>query len=284
MNDITQNVLQFKESLREIQKYFGTKTPDCTLVLGSGLNDVVNAFQIEQTLPYSDIPHFPKSHLQGHSGKLHIGKIHDKSVLIFSGRFHHYQGIPNSIAGLPGWISGFWNIPLMITTNAAGGINSSYKMGDMALIRDHIFLQGDHPLRGVMLPEWENPFIDMTTVYEEGLRRSLIQVARQNKINLQQGVYVCVTGPTYETPAEIEAFKKMGADMVGMSTIPEVMVARKLGLKIVGISMIANMAAGATGTAEPITHTDVVDSIQKTQAKLSILLSEWLKSLTLLAR
>lgn len=284
MNDITQNVLNLKESLQTIQSHFGTKTPEVVLVLGSGLKDVVNAFQIEKTLSYADIPHFPKSHLQGHSGNLHLAKIHDKTVLIFSGRFHHYQGIPNSIAAIPGWIAGFWKIPLMISTNAAGGISSTYKMGDMALIRDHLFLQGNHPLYGVSLPEWENPFIDMTTTYEEGLRRSLIQVARQNKINLHQGVYVCVTGPSYETPTEIEMFKKMGADMVGMSTIPEVIVARKMGVKIVGISMIANMAAGVGGIEETITHTDVVDSIQKTQAKLSTLLTEWLKSLTLLVR
>lgn len=282
MNETTQAVLKFKESLEHIQKTFGTKTPDCTLVLGSGLNDVINMFTIEQTLSYSDIPHFPKSHLQGHSGKLHLGKIHDKTVLIFSGRFHHYQGIPNSIAAAPAWIAGFWKIPLLITTNAAGGISTSYKMGDMALIKDHIFLQNDHPLRGVMLPEWENPFIDMTTTYEEGLRRSLIQVARQHKINLQQGVYVCVTGPSYETPAEIEAFRKMGGDMVGMSTIPEVIVARKMGIKIVGISMIANMAAGIT-QGETITHQDVVDSIQKTQVNLSKVLSDWLKAISLLA-
>jgi purine-nucleoside phosphorylase len=284
MNDITKNVLSLKESLQAIQNHFGTKTPDVCLVLGSGLKDVVNAFQIEKTLPYSDIPHFPRGHVQGHSGQLHLGKIHDKTVLIFSGRFHHYQGIPNSIAAIPGWISGFWKIPLMISTNASGGISTTYKMGDMALIRDHINMQADHPLHGVMMPEWENPFCDMTTTYEEGLRRSLIQVARQNKINLHQGVYICVPGPSYETPAEIEMFRKMGADMVGMSTIPEVIVARKMGVKIVGISMVANMAAGVGGSEEAIKHTDVVDSIQKTQVKLTTLLSEWLKSLTLLAR
>jgi purine-nucleoside phosphorylase len=284
MNDITKNVLNFKDSLQAIQKQFGDKTPDCAIVLGSGLKDVISAFQIEKTLSYSDIPHFPKAHVQGHAGNLHLAKIHDKTVLIFSGRFHHYQGIPNSIAALPGWIAGFWKIPLMIATNAAGGISSTYKMGDMALIRDHLFLQSDHPLHGVMLPEWENPFIDMTTTYEEGLRRSLIQVARQNKINLHQGVYACVTGPSYETPAEIEMFKKMGADMVGMSTIPEVVVARKMGVKIVGISMIANMAAGVGSTEEIIEHKDVVDSVQKTQTKLALLLTEWLKSISLLAR
>ena len=284
MNEITKNVLNLKESLLAIQNHFGTKTPEVALVLGSGLKDVVGAFQIEKTLSYSDIPHFPKAHVQGHAGNLHLAKIHDKTVLIFSGRFHHYQGIPNSIAALPGWIAGFWNIPLMIATNAAGGISSTYKMGDMALIRDHLYLQADHPLYGVMLPEWENPFCDMTTTYEEGLRRSLIQVARQNKINLHQGVYVCVPGPSYETPAEIEMFKKMGGDMVGMSTIPEIIVARKMGVKIVGISMIANMAAGVSGPDEVIQHQDVLDSIQKPQANLSMLLSECLISLTLFAR
>lgn len=277
MNEITQQVLNFKESLKFIQTHFGAKVPDATLVLGSGLKDVVNAFQIEKTLPYSDIPHFPKGHVQGHSGQLHLGKIHDKQVLIFSGRFHHYQGIPNSIAGLPGWISGFWNIPLMISTNAAGGISTSYKMGDISLIRDHLFLQANHPLYGVMLPDWENPFCDMTTTYDEGLRRSMLTVAKQNKINLHQGVYVCVTGPSYETPAEIEMFRKMGADMVGMSTVPEVIVARKMGVKILGISMIANMAAGMSGD-EVIHHQDVINSIQKTQGHLSKLLTDWLKA------
>ena len=277
MIDSTQQVLKFKESLSFIQKSFGEKAPDYTLVLGSGLNDVINAFKIENTLSYSDIPNFPKSHLQGHSGKLHLGTLHGKRVLIFSGRYHHYQGYPNTITALPAWISGFWKIPTLIVTNASGGISESYKMGDISLIKDHIFLQVDHPLHGVSLPEWENPFIDMTTVYTEELRQSMLEIGKKNGIQLHEGVYVCVTGPTYETPAEIKMFRQMGADMVGMSTIPEVMVARKMGMKILGISMIANMAAGMVKN-EVITHQDVVDSIKKTQGQLCMLLSEWLKS------
>ena len=277
MIDSTQQVLKFKESLSFIQKSFGEKAPDYTLVLGSGLNDVINAFKIENTLSYSDIPNFPKSHLQGHSGKLHLGTLHGKRVLIFSGRYHHYQGYPNTITALPAWISGFWKIPTLIVTNASGGISESYKMGDISLIKDHIFLQVDHPLHGVSLPEWENPFIDMTTVYTEELRQSMLEIGKKNGIQLHEGVYVCVTGPTYETPAEIKMFRQMGADMVGMSTIPEVMVARKMGMKILGISMIANMAAGMVKN-EVITHQDVVDSIKKTQGQLCTLLSEWLKS------
>jgi purine-nucleoside phosphorylase len=277
MTDATQQVLKFKESLSFIQKAFGEKTPDYTLVLGSGLNDVIDTFEIKHTLSYSDIPNFPKSHLQGHSGKLHLGMLHGKSVLIFSGRYHHYQGYPNTVTSLPAWISGFWKIPTFITTNASGGINTSYKMGDMSLIKDHIFLQVNHPLNGVMLPEWENPFVDMTTTYDEKLRKTLLSVAEKNNIQLHEGVYVCVTGPTYETPAEIKMFRQMGGDMVGMSTIPEVMVARAMKMQILGISMVANMAAGITKD-EIITHQDVVDSIKKTQGQLCTLLSEWLKS------
>ncbi len=276
MSDNTQAVLNFKDSLAYIQKEFGTKTPDCTLVLGSGLNQVIETFNIEKTISFNDIPHFPKSTLQGHSGKLHLGKLHNKTVLIFSGRLHYYQGISNTLTTAPAWISGFWKIPLFIATNAAGGISKSYKMGEMSLIRDHLFLQPENPLRGVMLKEWENPFIDMTSVYDEDARESLLQVAKKLNLPLHEGVYVCVTGPSYESPAEIEMFRKMGGDMVGMSTIPEVIVARKLGMKIVGISMVANMAAGITQD-EIITHQDVVDSIQKTQGNLSKLLSEWLK-------
>jgi len=277
MHENTKKVLQFKESLSFIQKAFGYETPDYALVLGSGLNDVVEAFKIEHTLSYSDIPNFPQSHLQGHAGKLHLGTLHGKHILIFSGRYHHYQGYPNTITALPAWISSFWKIPTLIVTNAAGGISTSYKMGDISLIKDHIFLQIDHPLHGVSLPEWENPFIDMTTVYTEELRKSMIAIGKKQGLNIHEGVYVCVTGPTYETPTEIKMFRQMGADMVGMSTIPEVIVARKMGVKIVGISMIANMAAGMT-EGEIIKHQDVVDSIKKTQGQLSKLISEWMKS------
>lgn len=275
MNNTTQQIMNFKESLQYIQEQFGSDIPNCTLVLGSGLKDVVHAFKIEKTISYADIPHFPKSHVQGHSGQLHLGTIKNKSVLIFSGRFHHYQGIPNSISAIPGWISGFWKIPLMISTNATGGICTSFKMGDIALIKDHIFLQSDNPLLGVSLPEWENPFCDLTSAYDTEMRTSLLATAKNLGIELKQGVYMCITGPSYETPAEIEMFRKMGADMVGMSTVPEVIVARKMGVKTLGISMIANMAAGMI-QGEVITHHDVIASIQKTQGKLSKLLSHWL--------
>lgn len=277
MNESTQQVLNFQKSLESIQKTFGSKAPDYSLVLGSGLNQMIDIFRIEKTIIYSDIPHLPKSHLQGHAGKLHLGKIHDKSVLIFSGRFHHYQGLPNYIASAPAWISGFWKIPVMISTNAAGGISKSYKTGDMVLINDHLFLQNDNPLRGIMLSDWQNPFVDMTKVYDGPLRKSLMKAAKSLKLPLHEGTYACVTGPTFETPAEIQMFKKMGADLVGMSTIPEVIVAKKLGIKVIGLSIIANMAAGISKD-ETISHLDVLASMQKNQARMAKLFSHWFQA------
>ena len=276
VNDTTKNILNFKESLAAIQKQFGSKRPDATLVLGSGLNQVIEQFEIIKSIPYSNIPFLPPSHVQGHSGMLHLGSLHGKTVLIFAGRFHHYQGIPNTIAALPAWISGFWGIPLLITTNASGGISKAYQPGDISIIRDHIFLQSDHPLLGVMLPEWENPFCDMTNTYDENIRNSVIETAKQNQIQVHQGVYLCLTGPTYETPAEIMAYEQIGADMVGMSTVPEVIVARKMGMKVLGISIVANMAAGVGGN-QTITHSDVLHSVQLSQSNVAKLLSAWLK-------
>jgi purine-nucleoside phosphorylase len=278
MNETTQQVLQFQESLSFIQNKFGFRAPDATLVLGSGLGDIVNLFEIEKSLSYSEIPHFPKSHVQGHSGTLHIGSLHGKRILVFSGRYHSYQGLPNSIAALPAWIASFWKIPTFIATNASGGIKSTFKTGSIALIKDHLFLQTDHPLRGVMLPGWENPFCDMTHVYDDQLRKDFTKAGTKTKLKVFQGTYVCLNGPTYETPAEIQMFKKLGADMVGMSTIPEIIIARKMGLKILGISMVANVAAGLGGKKQNITHHEVVDSIQKAQVKLGKLLSEFFKT------
>ena len=275
---MTKEVLRFEKSLKAIQKIFGDKTPDCALVIGSGLNDVVNEFNALHSIPYSDIPHFPIGNIQGHTGHLHIGTIQDKTILIFSGRFHHYQGLQTSIAAAPAWVAGFWGIPLLITTNASGGISKRFNAGDMVLIRDHIFLQNNHPLFGINLPQWDNPFVDLTQAYDEQLQYSILQCAKQNNLKLHQGIYACVDGPAYETPAEIEMLRGMKADMVGMSTVAEVIVARKMGMKIVGISMIANMSAGFEGTGQPITHDDVLYRMQISQGNLAKLLSSWLDS------
>lgn len=278
INEITKNVLNFQKSLLAIQKEFGSKTPDCAIVIGSGLNEIVNEFNAQHAIPYSDIPHLPVSNVQGHSGMLHIGAVRDKTVLIFSGRFHSYQGLTNSAAAAPAWISGFWKIPTLIVTNAAGGISSAYEAGSMVLLRDHLFLQPDNPLRGVMLPEWENPFVDMTQTYDVQMQYSMMRTAKELGLKLFQGIYACIPGPTYETPAEIEMFRSFGADMVGMSTIPEVIVARKMGMKVLGLSVIANMAAGLSGKEQKITHQEVLHAMQASQGNVGKLLSTWLEN------
>ena len=243
--------------------------PEVGLILGTGLGDLAESVKPAEIISYSDIPHWPKSTIQGHKGRLVIGTLEGKPVFIMQGRAHYYEGYSMPIIGFPVRVMVRLGIKTLIVTNAAGAINSEYQPGDIMLIRDHISLiamGGLNPLRGPNIDEFGERFPDMSRPYDLDLLKLAYQVAVEKKIDVQKGVYVCLAGPSFETPADLRFLKVIGADAVGMSTVPEVIVARHARLKVLGISGISNKANldGSTIT----THEEVLEAGKRLVPKL----------------
>ncbi|MGN9164127.1 purine-nucleoside phosphorylase [Tissierellaceae bacterium HCP3S3_D8] len=230
--------------------------PEIGIVLGSGLGGLAELIEDPLIIPYKEIPNFPVSTVKGHAGRLVIGKLGDKNVIAMQGRFHFYEGYSISDVTFPIRVMLGLGIKNLIVTNAAGGVNKEYKPGDLMIIKDHINFAGNNPLIGRNLDSKGPRFVDMTWAYN----RELIELAKRTgeklNLNLKEGVYMWFTGPTYETPAEVRLASILGADAVGMSTVPEVIVANHEGADVLGISCITNMAAGILD--EPLNHEDVV--------------------------
>ncbi len=246
-----------------------TPIPEVGLILGTGLGDLAESVKPAEIIPYSDIPHWPKSTIQGHKGRLVIGTLEGKPVFIMQGRAHYYEGYSMPIIGFPVRVMVRLGIKTLIVTNAAGAINSEYQPGDIMLIRDHISLiamGGLNPLRGPNIDEFGERFPDMSQPYDLDLLKLAYQVAVEKKIDTQKGVYVCLAGPSFETPADLRFLKVIGADAVGMSTVPEVIIARHARLKVLGISGISNKANldGSTIT----THEEVLEAGKQLVPKL----------------
>lgn len=225
------------------------------VVLGSGLGSLADHFEDPVRIKYEDIPNFPVSAVVGHQGELVAGRFSGVSVLAFSGRVHYYEGYTIQEVCFPVKVMAGLGVEKLIITNAAGAINESYTPGDIVAISDHINLMGDNPLRGTM------NFIDMTKAYDRDLRALAHDAAGQLGLELKEGVYLVLSGPSFETPAEIRMMRNLGADMVGMSTIPEVIMANSLKIRVLGLSMMTNMAAGITG--EPLTSEEVIETADK---------------------
>ncbi|MCG3149019.1 MAG: Purine nucleoside phosphorylase 1 [Verrucomicrobiae bacterium] len=242
--------------------------PEIALIVGSGLGGVAGALTKPITIPYSDIPDFPQPRVAGHAGKLLAGELGGKRLMIFSGRFHHYEGRPVSELVAPVNLADSLGAKLLIVTNAAGGINPTFNPGDLMVIEDHINFMGINPLIG------GPTFIDMTTAYTPRLREKLETAAGKADIRLRRGTYLATTGPSYETPAEIKAFGWLGADAVGMSTVPEVIMARAHNMEVAGISCITNLAAGIS--SQKLAHVEVLEVGKIAQTKLAKLLTEFL--------
>ena len=237
--------------------------PMLALVLGSGFNYVLNKLKVDAEIPYTKLPGFPKACVAGHDGKLVIGKLGGTSVIVLSGRAHFYEGYPLERVTFSIRVLAAYGIKDLLLTNAAGGINRKLRAGDFMALTDHINFMGANPLRGA--PSFE----DMTEVYDDSLRQLLLRAAQAAKLKLKSGVYLAVSGPSYETPAEIRAFARLGADAVGMSTVPEAIVARQCGLRVAALSCITNQAAGI-GPA-PLSHAEVLATgqrVKKTGARL----------------
>jgi purine-nucleoside phosphorylase len=258
------------EAAKTVQDRVGT-IPDIAIVLGSGLGSFAGSLTDAVVVPYAVIPHWPASKVVGHAGELVAGTVDGRRVLALSGRAHVYEGHAMAVATFGTRVLGLLGVKSLILTNAAGGINLSYKQGALMLISDHINLMGDNPLVGPNDERFGPRFPDMTTAYSPRLRQAARDAASAAGIRLEEGVYIAVTGPSYETPAEIRAFRVMGADAVGMSTVPEAIVARHMGIEVAGISCITNMAAGVL--PEPLVHEEVMATTARVRDQFIALLT-----------
>ncbi|WP_425456937.1 purine-nucleoside phosphorylase [Cohnella terricola] len=234
--------------------------PDIGLILGSGLGVLGDELEDAVTIPYEDIPHFPVSTVEGHAGELLIGKLQGRSVILMRGRFHMYEGYEPERTALPVRVMKALGVATLLVTNAAGGINLDYKPGNLMLISDHINLTGRNPLIGPNDNALGVRFPDMSAAYSPRLRGIAKETAAELGFSVQEGVYVGLLGPNYETPAEIRMLRTLGVDAVGMSTVSEVIVARHSGIEVLGISCISNMAAGILD--QPLSHEEVMETTE----------------------
>ncbi|GAA5350292.1 purine-nucleoside phosphorylase [Streptococcus uberis] len=260
----TKDFLQFK----------GIKEPEFGLILGSGLGELAEEIENAVVIDYADIPNWGQSTVVGHAGKLVYGELSGRKVLALQGRFHFYEGNPIEVVTFPVRVMKALGCQGLVVTNAAGGIG--YGPGTLMTITDHINFTGQNPLIGENLDDFGPRFPDMSDAYTAAYRQIANQVANRLGIKLEGGVYIGVTGPTYETPAEIRAFKTMGADAVGMSTVPEVIVAAHSGMKVLGISAITNFAAGFQSE---LNHEEVVEVTQGIKENFKTLIKEILVEL-----
>ncbi len=240
------------------------------IILGSGLTPLVAAMEDTVTIGFADIPNFPVSSVAGHSGELVAGRLSNVDVLVMSGRIHFYEGYSMPQVCFPTKVLSGLGINTLIVTNAGGAINTDFAPGNIVLITDHINMMGDNPLRG------DANFIDMTTAYDPDLMAIARKAAAAIPLDIKEGVYLAVSGPCYETPAEIRAMRTLGADVVGMSTVPEVIMANSLGIRVLGLSTITNMAAGITGT--PLSHQEVLETNRQTAERFKQLICGFLNN------
>lgn len=269
---------QVKEAASFVQARLGALKPRVGMVLGSGLGDVAESVASQVIVPYGDIPHFPQSTVEGHEGRLVAGRLGGAPVVMMQGRVHFYEGYSPQQVTFPMRVLGSLGIEAAVLTNAAGGIDENYKIGQLALITDHINLMGWNPLVGPNEPRFAcKPgaglrFFDMSEAYAKWMRRLARDTAFTEGFELTEGVYLAVSGPSFETPAEIRAFRAMGASLVGMSTVPETIVARHMGIQVLGISCITNLAAGLSTT--PLSHAEVFETGRQVRWRLARLLEQ----------
>ncbi|QTL98488.1 purine-nucleoside phosphorylase [Iocasia frigidifontis] len=247
--------------ITEIIKQKLTEKPQIGLILGSGLGKLANEIEEQRVFKYQDIPDFPVSTVPGHAGRLIAGRLEGKAVIAMQGRFHFYEGYTMKQIILPVLVMKLLGIETLIVTNAAGGVNKDFNPGEFMLISDHINMMGTNPLIGQNFEEFGPRFPDMSEAYNKGLLKLARETAEQLGITAREGVYAAVTGPSFETPAEIRFFANNGVDAVGMSTVPEVIAARHMSVNVLGISCITNMAAGILD--QPLSHEEVIETTEK---------------------
>lgn len=257
------------ESMEFLSRYV-SYVPEFCVVLGTGLGGVVQALHVDFELNYDEIPHFPRSTSPSHMGKLLMGSINGVPVAVFQGRFHYYEGYSARELTLPIRVMGVMGVKRYVGCNAAGGLNLSFAAGDLMLIRDHINLIPDNPLRGPNVNAWGERFPDMSRVYSAKFARMLKKCAEELGIPLREGVFIAVPGPSLETPAETRFLRMIGGDAVAMSLVPEVIVAAHMGMEVAGISVIANV--NDPDNFQPISIEDVIENAQRANSDLTRLL------------
>ena len=263
------------ENIRQTSNYLKSKIeeiPNTAIILGTGLGELVHEIDNKQIIPYTEIPNFPVSTVEGHSGNLIVGTLGGKKVLAMQGRFHYYEGYSMQQVTFPIRIFQALGIQYLFVSNAAGGMNPTFDIGDIMLIEDHINLFPEHPLRGKNYDELGPRFPDMSEAYDKKLRLMAMEVAKEKNIKLQHGVYVGVQGPTFETPAEYYFFRIIGGDAVGMSTVPEVIVANHAKMKVLAFSIITDL--GVIGKIIEVSHEDVQEAAKLAQPKIAAIMRE----------
>lgn len=278
---------EVSEAAQFLRGRLGRLRPHIGIVLGSGLGAAAEAVQNPVIVPYEEIPNFPKSTVEGHSGRLVAGTLGGAQVVVMQGRVHFYEGYSLQGVTFPMRVMGALGIRAVILTNAAGGIAPGYKTGQLVLIADHINMMGWNPLVGPNEPRFAFDrancglrFCDMSEAYSKRLREVAMRAAELEGETLAEGIYVAVSGPSFETPAEIRAYRTLGATLVGMSTVPETIVARHMGIEVLGISCVTNLAAGLSPT--PLSHAEVFEAGKQVERKLADLLERlamWISAL-----
>lgn len=267
---------RIKETVEFLQARISLK-PDIGIILGTGLGGLVNEIEILHSIPYTTIPNFPVSTVDGHNGQLIFGKMSGKNIVAMQGRFHYYEGYSMQEVAFPVRVMKLLGIHFLIVSNASGGVNPSFEVGDLMIIEDHINLMKDNPLIGRNDDKLGTRFPDMGHAYDRELIAKVFIIARKHGIHLQKGIYAAVSGPTFETPAEYLYIRTIGADAVGMSTIPEVIAARHMGLRVFAFSVISDL--GVPGKIVEITHQDVILAASNVEPKMTKILKELIGTL-----
>jgi len=264
-NKVQETVSYLKEN--------GFSTPDYGIILGSGLGKLVDVINIEQSLEYKDIPNFPVSTVAGHSGKLIFGTIGNKKVICLQGRFHFYEGWSMQETVFPVRVMKYLGVQNLIVSNASGGVNSAFAVGDIMIINDHINMMPLHPLHGKNDERFGPRFVDMSDAYDKPMITKMLKIGQEEGVKLHQGVYMALQGPTFETPAEYGLVRALGADCVGMSTVPEVIVAKHMGMTCFGVSVITDL--GVEGVVESVSHEEVQIAAKSAEKALSKLVARF---------
>lgn len=265
------------EKIKETARFLmdiGLEKPEIGIVLGTGLGGIVKMIKIEKKIPYHDIPNFPVSTVSGHSGTLIYGELAGKKVVVMQGRFHYYEGWEMSEVTFPIRVMKLLGIEKLMVSNACGGVNPEFKVGDVMIITDHINMMPEHPLRGENEERFGPRFVDMHEPYSLKMVRLMRSIAIENKLDIKEGVYLALQGPTFETPAEYRMVKLMGADAVGMSTVPEVIVAKHMVMECFGLSVITDL--GIEGKIEEVSHEAVQIAAKSSENMISKLVEEFI--------
>lgn len=261
----------YKKAADYILKKINFK-PQIGIILGSALGSIAEEIENPTIIDYKNIPNFLTTTVESHAGKLILGKLAGKDVVCMSGRFHYYEGYDFESLTIPIRVFKLLGVETIILTNAAGGINRSFKPGDIMLIKDHIKLMGGSPVRGINIPEFGPRFFDVSDMYTKDLRKLTTSIANKLDIKIHEGVYYFAGGPQFETPSEIKAMRRLGGDAVGMSTVTEAITAAHCGMKVIGLSLISNMAAGMLN--QPITTEEVDEAGKEASGRMKLLIRE----------